>query len=167
MIKTTQTITLFLVALVAGFAGGALSVRVLTRSKTGKQAVDVIQAQRFQAVGNDGRIRAEFGVENGETPFVKMFGLDGGERFWMILDNVDEPIMMMKDVKGNIRTYWGHETSNTASLSDDDWVLGFSALNNEDAMAQVGVLKRSLPGKHNGFVAVRDEQGRSASLFPH
>ncbi len=108
MIKATHVITLFLVGLIAGFAGGALSVRVLTRETKGKQAGDVIQARRFQAVGNGGRIRAEFGVENGETPFVKMFGADGGERFWMILDNVHDPIMMMKDVKGNIRTYWGH-----------------------------------------------------------
>jgi hypothetical protein len=108
---------------------------------------------------------ARFGLASGDLPAVILFGPDGSERLRIGLDNVYEPVILMHDIKGDIRADFGHEVSDTASPIDDDWSLSFYAPGDSDhRSAAVGSMRSYPSRKHKGFVGVRDEVGRWSSL---
>jgi hypothetical protein len=86
-------------------------------------------------------VRARFGLDSGDLPVIRFFGPDEKERFSIMLDNVDEPIIAMEDIKGNVRAVFGHETSDTASPSDEDWDLSFLVPGEDHFSAELGVRK--------------------------
>lgn len=165
MSNAKQLAAVALIGLVAGLAGGALAVSLTGRSKNVRQSADVIRAKRFEAIGENGTLRARFGLASGDVPSVILFGPDGSERLWIGLDNIDEPVILMHDIKGDIRAYFGHEGSDTASPADDDWSLSFYAPGDTDhRSAAVGSVRSYPSRKHRGFVGVSDEVGRWSSL---
>jgi hypothetical protein len=85
-------------ALVAGFLGASFAGARVSRSDI--QAADnVLRARRFEAIGDSGIVRAALAVEGGDVPIVTLYGTDGKERMELTLDNVDEPVVMMRDRK--------------------------------------------------------------------
>jgi len=164
MSKGMQLAAVALVGLISGLAGGALAVSVAGRGKNTQASSDVMRAKQFEAIGANGTVRARFGLETGDVPILRLFSQNGSERFSIILDNVGEPIVMMEDVSGNTRAYFGHETSDTANPVDDYWSVSFQAAGDTDRLATLG-MSRSYPShKHRGISAVRDVRGRWSSL---
>jgi hypothetical protein len=169
MNKIAQFAAVALVGVIAGFAGGTLAASLVARRVSIQQPPVIIRAKQFEAIGEKGVVRARFGLDRGDVPVMSFLGPDEKERFSIILDNVDEPVMMMKDTPGNTRVVFGHETSDTASPADDDWSLSFSAPNEDYFSAEVGVKRsyRSAPfRKSRGVVKVRDAQGNWHSVGP-
>jgi len=169
MSKVTQFAAVAFIGAVAGFVGGTLAVSVFARRGSIQAPPDVIRAKQFEAIGEKGVVRARFGLDSGDVPVMTFLGPDGKERFLVMLDNVDEPIMMMEDTGGNARAVLGHETSDTASPSDDDWYLSFLAPSDDRFSAELGVRKSYRPApshKYRGVAGVRDVQGNWHPLGP-
>jgi len=161
MSNAKQLAAVALIGLVAGLAGGSLT----GCSKNVQQSADVIRAKRFEAIGENGTVIARFGLASGDLPEVILFGPDGSERLRIGLDNVYEPVILVHDIKGDIRADFGHEASDTASPTDDDWSLSFYAPGDSDHFsATVGSIRSYPSRKHKGVVAVSDEAGRWSSL---
>lgn len=114
-------------------------------------------------------VRARFGLDSGDVPVMRFFGSDEKERFSIMLDNVEEPTMVMQDVKGNVRAVFGHEASDTASLSDDDWYVSFLEPEEDHFSATLGVRRSYGPApshKYRGVIGSRDAKGDWHSLGP-
>ena len=153
-----------LIGVVAGFVGGAFSASPFARRGAAPKQPNVIRARQFDAIGEDGKVRARFGLDSGDVPIVRLFGLGEKERFSIMLDNVDEPIMVMEDINGNTPAYLGHETSDTANPIDDDWSLSFHAPGDDDRLAVVGMMRSYPSRKHIGAAGVRDVSGKWYSV---
>src|SRR4051794_15046502 len=118
--KTVTTATVL--ALLAGVLGGFFASYWFMRQR---KEPEVVRAKRFDVVSANGTVRATLALEGGELPKLALYAPDGKERVLLSLDNIDEALLMMRDRKGDIRTFFGHKTSDTASLDDDDWTLSF------------------------------------------
>ena len=165
MSNVRQLTAIALVGLAAGLGGGVVATSLSGGRKSAQQSADVIRAKRFEAVGENGKVIARFGLASGDLPELIMFGPDGSERLRIGLDNVYESVILMQDTKGDIRADFGHEASDTASPADDDWSLSFYAPGDSDHFsAGVGSIKSHPSRKHRGFVGVRNEAGRWSSL---
>ena len=165
MRNAKQSAAIALIGIVAGFAGGHLA-NSMRRHTNVQQPTDVVRAKQFEVTGTGGVVRARFGLESGDLPTVILFGPDGTERLWIGLDNVNEPLITMRDNKGDGRVYFGHETSDTASPQDDDWSVSFRVRGESDSLAAVGMMKSYPSRKQRGIVVGRDEFGQSSSVRP-
>src|SRR5579872_1278854 len=139
MATLRQFAAVTLVGVIAGFTGGVFAASILARKGSVQKQPNVIRATQFEAIGENGRVRARFGLDTGDVPTMRFFGSDEKERFSIMLDNVEEPIMVMEDIHGNTRAVFGHETSDTASPRDDDWYLSFSEPSKDHFSAELGV----------------------------
>jgi hypothetical protein len=169
MNKLTQFAAVAFIGVVAGFAGGAFATSILARSQIFQRPPEVIRAKQFEAIGEKGVARARFGLDSGDVPMMRFLGPDGQERLTIMLDNINEPIIMMKDIKGNMRAVFGHDTSDTASPDDDNWSVSFRAPGEDDNSAVLGVVRSYRPTptrNYRGEVGMRDVKGDWHSLRP-
>lgn len=167
MSDKNQVMAMFLIGLLSGFGGGMLAVLTVGHGKTGSQSQAIIQAKQFDAITASGVVRARFGIESGDNPAIKLFAPNGAERLTIGLDNVDEPLIMMRDTKQNIRAVLGHETSDTASPEDDNWWLWFEANGGDDGVVSaIGMTKDYPSPKYKGVVSVRIEREHWHNLTP-
>ena len=167
MSKIGHFVAITVIGVVAGFIGGAFAGLMFARRSDVQKPAEVIRAKRFEAIGENGVVRARFGLDGGDVPVMRFLGPDEKERLTMMLDNTNEPLVMMEDTKGNLRVVFGHETSDTSNPGDDDWSLSFRAPGEGDFSAALGVLKSYQPApshKYRGFVGMRDVKGKWHSL---
>jgi len=166
MSNAKQMIIVFLIGLCAGFGGGGIAVLTIRHNQGVQPSPDVVRAKQFEVVTTSGVVRARFGLKSGDNPSLELFAPDGGHRLSLDLDNVGEPVIYLSDAKKNIRTVWGHVGSDTASLEDDNWALSFQVTGEGDAVAQVGMVKRSAPLSYMGSAGVRTQGGHWTFVAP-
>ena len=128
---------------------------------------DAIQARRFEVVSASGSVLARIGVDGGDYPSIKLFAADGTPRLWMRLDYAQEPSILMSDTKNRIRAEFGHQTSDTLSPEDDNWLLSFQGTGGDDnVVAAIGMKKEYPSGKYKGGFLARVERGRPLTFGP-
>lgn len=166
MNNAKQLTVVCLIGLVSGFVGALIAIFIMRHNEKALQSADVIRARQFEAVTTNGLVRARFGAKSGDDPSLELFGPDGSKRLSLVLDNVDEPLIMLRDSKENIRVVLGHVTSDTASLEDDNWALSFQVSGPDDTVADFGMVKRTAPLNYKGTAAVRKQGGQWNFLMP-
>lgn len=103
---------------------------------------------------------------DGDYPSLELFAPDGSKGLSLDLDNVDEPLITLRDSKENIRAILGHVTSDTASLEDDNWALSFRVTGEDDTVADFGMVKRTAPLGYRGTAGVRTQGGQWNFFMP-
>ena len=167
MFNTKQLLIVFLIAVCAGFVGGGIAVLTVRQNHGIESSPDVVRAKQFEVVTTSGIVRARFGLESADNPYLELFAPNGGHRLSLGLDNVAEPVIYLSDAKENIRTIWGHVGSDTASLEDDNWALSFYGTG--ETVAEIGVVKKSAPSApldYSGAAGVRPQGGNWTFLAP-
>ncbi len=142
MTNSRQLVAVAIVAFAAGFAGALVASHVTQKGNGASQDVKVVRARAIEVVGSDGNVRVKI---DGEQQEISMLTASGKERLTIALDNADEPIILLRDVKQDIRAYFGHETSDTGSASDDIWLAAFRAPGGETQLAAIGEWKLYRP----------------------
>ncbi len=157
MSNSKQLVVVALVAFTAGFAGAFTASHVARSDKAAAQSSSVVRSRMFEAVGSDGTVRVRVDADQQR---ISILTAGGKERLSIALDSADEPIILMRDVKEDIRAYFGHETSDTGNALDDDWLAAFQAPGGDEQTAVIGAWKTYPSHKHVGGVGIRDESGK-------
>jgi hypothetical protein len=83
MRRTQQGMTVVL-ALASGLVGGVVSSQFLTGTpvfaERTPQETKIIQAEKFEVVDKDGRVRGELGLRSDGVPVLRLFDDDGTPR---------------------------------------------------------------------------------------
>jgi hypothetical protein len=119
-------------------------------------------------VDGNGRSTLRLGVEadQRQRPFVKFAGRDGADRFIVLLDGSDKPILVMNDGGWEGRVMLGHmNSSDTASPEFDNWSLRFSDPAVHDS-AGIGVSTPPQGLRRTGFMFLHDAHGSSWTQAP-
>lgn len=178
-----KTILLIFSSLVAGFLGGLIALRLA--NVRDQHRADLIQARRFELLDGTGqaiaywgmsptnqpvlafvsggkadRMRASFGMQTDNGPFLRLQSSDSRLGILMNTDYFGRPAIAMKD-DGPMGIFLGVEQSDTPELKDkaERWVLTFLP----DDRARIGAYTEDKSGNSyiHGVLAVHPEALKS------
>lgn len=181
-----QDFLTLLLAVMCGFIGGAVSVRIQAAMA---ESPKVFQASRFELtddsgkrigvwgrdsqnqvvfsfLGNDGKPVAAFGLARNGSPFLDMMGKDGKTRVTLRLGRAGRPLLGMGDEGWEGRALLGFIERDTDSGQDGDWGLLFRTPSSTPDLASIGVLTTPKDGTQVGALTLRSSTGKTWSFPP-